>query len=79
MYYIYIIQSKNNKKHYTGITENLVKRLKAHNTGESKYTAKDRPYKFLWYCCFADKNKAYKFEKYLKTGSGIAFLKKHLI
>jgi putative endonuclease len=78
-YYVYIIQSLKDKSLYTGITTNLKKRLEMHNYGGSKYTSKKLPYKLIWYSSFLDKYKAYKFEKYLKTGSGIAFLKKHLI
>jgi len=31
------------------------------------------------YTAFTDKYRAYEFEKYLKSGSGRAFLKKHLV
>lgn len=79
MFYVYIIKSKKSDKHYTGITKDLRKRFQEHNFGKSPYTAKYRPYLLAWYCCFASKNKAYKFERYLKSGSGIAFLNKHLL
>lgn len=79
MFYVYIIKSLNNDKHYTGITKDLRKRFQDHNLGKSPYTGKYKPYKISWYCGFSNKNKAYKFEKYLKSGSGIAFLKKHFL
>ena len=67
------------KSHYTGITTDLKSRFQSHNFGQSKYTTKKKPYKLIWYCAFANKNKAYQFEKYLKGGSGIAFSRKHFI
>lgn len=79
MFYVYIIKSKNYNKHYTGITKDLRKRFQAHNFGQSPHTSKYKPYSIAWYCCFSNKNTAYKFEKYLKSGSGIAFLKKHFL
>ncbi len=79
MYKIYILQSLTDGTFYTGITKDLVRRLKDHNSGTSKYTNSKRPYKIVWYCVFKDKTKAFKFEKYLKQGSGFAFARKHLI
>jgi hypothetical protein len=32
----------------------------------------------VFYCAFADKYRALEFEKYLKSGSGRAFMQKHL-
>ncbi len=78
MLYVYILESIKDKSHYIGITKNLLKRLKAHNCGGSNFTNKRKPYKLIWYCAFNNKNKAFQFEKYLKSGSGIAFSKKHL-
>ncbi len=78
MFYVYILESNKDKSHYTGITENLLKRLKIHNYGGSKFTERKKPYKLIYYSVFNDKDKAFKFEKYLKSGSEIAFSKKHL-
>jgi predicted GIY-YIG superfamily endonuclease len=47
--------------------------MAAHNSGNSKHTAKYRPWKLINYHAFADKRKAQEFEHYLKTGSGQAF------
>lgn len=33
----------------------------------------------IWYCGFPSKEKAFTFEKYLKTGSGQAFRNKHSV
>lgn len=79
MHYVYLIQSQKDKTFYTGTTEDLIKRLGEHNRGRTRFTSTKIPYRLIWYCGFHEKNKAYAFEKYLKTGSGIAFSRKHLI
>jgi predicted GIY-YIG superfamily endonuclease len=79
MYYTYIIQSQKDRSFYTGSTHDLKTRLQNHNSGKVKYTCGKRPFTIAWYCAFNEKMKAYTFEKYLKTGSGIAFARKHLI
>jgi putative endonuclease len=77
--YVYLIESLSNpKKHYVGITKNLKTRLKKHNAGTTLYTAKFKPWKLKTAIWFADIGKAEKFERYLKTGSGYAFAKRHL-
>lgn len=77
--YVYLIESlSNSKKHYVGITKNLKIRLKNHNAGTTLYTAKFKPWKLKTVVWFADIDKAEKFERYLKTGSGYAFAKRHL-
>ncbi|MDP2684704.1 MAG: GIY-YIG nuclease family protein [bacterium] len=77
---VYIIQSKNNKSYiYKGYTTNLQERLKYHNSGNSKHTSKNRPWLLIFYSSFQSKNKAIDFEKYLKTASGIAFMRKRFI
>ena len=76
--YIYLIQSSNfSKEYYTGITDNIKDRLTDHNTGKSPHTTKYKPWKLICYTAFADENKAFAFEKYLKSGSGRAFSSKH--
>ena len=79
MYKVYILKSLKDDSLYTGVTEDLAERLKAHNYGTSKYSSSKRPYKIAWYCVFKDKIKAMQFEKYLKQGSGFAFARKRLI
>jgi putative endonuclease len=61
---------------YIGATEDLKKRLRLHNAGKSPHTAKFKPWNLECYFAFKDKQKAYNFEKYLKSHSGRAFAKK---
>lgn len=79
MHYAYIINSVNHPdKYYTGYTTNPEQRLNDHNSGKATHTNKYRPWKLITYFAFEDKEKALKFEAYLKTGSGRAFAAKHL-
>ena len=79
MYYVYILQSKKDNTYYTGVTSDLKERLKYHNSGNQKYTRSKTPYEIKWFCVFSNKKKALDFEKYLKSGSGIAFSRKRFI
>jgi len=80
MYIVYILKSlKTSNKIYIGLTQNLERRLKEHNRGDSSYTSIHKPWKIETYIVFNNKNLAESFEKYLKSGSGYAFLKKRLL
>ena len=78
MTYVYILMC-NNKKTYVGCTSNLKERLQRHKNGYVPATKNIRPLQLLTYIAFLDKYKAYEFEKYLKSGSGRAFMKKRLV
>jgi len=78
MYYVYILKSIDfPDNYYTGYTSDLKLRLEKHNNGEVPYTAKYKPWKIKTFIAFDKKEKATAFEKYLKTHSGRAFIKKH--
>jgi len=78
MYYIYILKCKDGDL-YTGCTSDLKERAQRHSKGHVPATAKRLPIKLIGYTALADKYKAFEFEKYLKSGSGRAFIKKHLL
>jgi predicted GIY-YIG superfamily endonuclease len=76
--YVYILSSDvDAARHYTGLTDNLEARLKAHNSGQVPHTSKHRPWKIDTAIAFRSRKKAATFEKYLKTHSGRAFASKH--
>lgn len=79
MYYVYILQSKKDKSYYKGVTEDLKKRVYDHNHGSNKYSSTKIPFELVWYCAFKEKSKALDFEKYIKHGSGFAFINKHIL
>ena len=76
-YYVYILECADGNQ-YIGCTKNLEERLERHNDGYVPATKNRRPVKLVAYVMFNDKYKAFKFEKYLKSGSGRAFVNKHL-
>ncbi len=78
MHFVYIIKCSDNKL-YVGQTSNLKERLERHNKGQVPFTKPRRPLSLMYYSAFNDKYKAIEFEKYLKSGSGRAFTKRHLI
>lgn len=79
MKFVYLIQSQTcPEQRYVGITQDIHKRLAAHNAGQSPHTAKYKPWKLVALVAFQDEQKAYAFEHYLKTGSGRAFANRHL-
>ena len=78
MKYVYILRSeKNPAQTYVGCTVNLNRRLRDHNSGQSEYTRQFMPWRLETYLAFSEHSKAAAFEKYLKHGSGYAFLKRH--
>ena len=78
-YYVYILQSESDtERHYIGFTDDLESRLVVHNQGKCRHTSKYLPWKIKTAVAFTDKDEALDFEKYLKTVSGRAFVKKRL-
>lgn len=78
MWYVYILKCSN-QTYYTGCTNNLNNRLERHSKGEVHYTKDKLPVQLITYIAYSDKYKAYEFEKYLKSGSGMAFRNKRLV
>ena len=65
-------------RRYVGFTEDLRQRVIDHNRGCNPSTTSFKPWKLRGYLAFDVKAHALEFERYLKTGSGHAFRKKHL-
>jgi predicted GIY-YIG superfamily endonuclease len=75
---VYVLRSERDPaRHYVGVTSNLAERLEWHNTGPAGYTISHRPWSVIVSVEFPDEQAAIRFEKYLKTGSGRAFAKRH--
>ena len=78
MHYVYIIESVSVPGHfYIGYTEELRERIRKHQADVSSHAAKFRPWKLKVYFAFESKETAMRFERYLKSGSGRAFCKRH--
>ena len=65
-------------RHYIGSAFDVERRLSEHNSGKSIHTNKFRPWQILVTISFRDDLQAEAFERYLKSGSGRAFIKRHL-
>ena len=65
-------------RYYTGLASNISTRLAEHNGGSCIHTAKYRPWSLDVVIEFADERRAVAFERYLKSGSGVAFAHRHL-
>ncbi|MEM0964661.1 MAG: GIY-YIG nuclease family protein [Verrucomicrobiota bacterium] len=77
-WYVYILRSDSfPKETYVGVSLNPKARLAKHNRGENRSTARYRPWRVLSITGFPSQIKAEAFERYLKSGSGRAFRKKH--
>ena len=80
MFVVYVIKNFKNKI-YTGSTSNLQDRLKMHNNISSekakfhRTTYKKGPWKIVFFKEFETRPDALKFEGFLKTGKGRAWLK----
>ena len=78
-YYVYLLQSKINKKFYVGYTNNLKRRLSQHNNSEVKSTKSGVPYELVYFEGFKNKSDALAREKKLKHhGQGLRRLKECL-
>jgi predicted GIY-YIG superfamily endonuclease len=77
MYYVYSLKCKDG--YYIGCTDDLKNRLKRHQNGNILATSNRLPVKLDFYFVIQNKYKAFEFEKYLKSGSGRAFINKHLV
>ena len=80
MYVVYILRSLNHPgRLYIGLTTDLKKRLESHNDDTSTYSKRYSPWELEASINIKDKKTAENLERYLKTGSGFAFMKKRLL
>jgi len=72
--YVNVLQSDLDKKFYTGITQDLMKRIEEHNKGISKATKTRVPFKLVYYEFCLNHKDAMKRERYLKTTWGKRYI-----
>ena len=78
--FVYILRrEKQPERCYSGLTSSVSIRLEIHNSGGSQHTARDRPWRLVVALEFTTEASAVAFEKYLKTGLGRAFAKRHFV
>lgn len=79
MWYVYFLQSKVKKFLYIGYSGNLTKRMTQHAQGKVQSTERFRPLELICYIVLPTQKQAINLEKYFKTGSGRAILKKRIL
>ena len=78
--FVYVLRSiSTSNRFYVGLTSDVKSRLETHNSGGSQHTAPLRPWELIVSVEFTNESSARSFEKYLKTGSGRAFAKRHFV
>ncbi|MBI5662604.1 MAG: GIY-YIG nuclease family protein [Ignavibacterium album] len=65
-YYLYILKSKTSDKYYTGISEDVERRLEFHNTREKGFTSRYRPWEVVFKKEFENKAEAIRAERNVK-------------
>ena len=76
--FVYVLRSDSDpSRHYVGRATDVNERLEWHNAGPCGYTLRHRPWSIVVSAEFPDERAAAHFERYLKSGSGRAFAKRH--
>ena len=76
--FVYILRSQADpERHYVGLTSDVDERLEWHNAGPTGFTTAHRPWFVVVSIEFSTEREAIRFERYLKSGSGRAFTKRH--
>jgi len=75
MFYTYALSSLERNYIYVGITSDIERRVKEHNSGKNKTTRPYRPFELIFEKEFQTRTKARAEEKKLKSGFGKEFLK----
>jgi putative endonuclease len=77
-----VLHLRNSKRRFSratlsGHALDLKVRLAEHNQGKCPHTSKYKPWRIKFYAAFETLELAQAFERYLKSGSGHAFAKRH--
>ncbi|HEX6981390.1 MAG TPA: GIY-YIG nuclease family protein [Balneolaceae bacterium] len=79
MWYVYVLKSVEKNWTYVGFSTRLKKRIQEHNAGKNQPTKAYAPFVLKTFVAVDSQEKARELEKYFKTGSGIAWMKKRLL
>ncbi len=75
MFIVYVLHSEKFDKTYKGLTNNIERRLKEHNSKQQKSTKAFAPWKLIYKEEVKTRLEAREREKYLKSGIGRDFIK----
>ena len=78
-WFVYILKSSIKNWIYVGSTDDLVRRMREHDAGLVHSTKAYKPLVIVAYIAVRTERKARALEKYFKTGSGKAVLKKRIL
>ncbi|HET6528747.1 MAG TPA: GIY-YIG nuclease family protein [Balneolaceae bacterium] len=79
MWYVYVLESIEKDFTYVGFSNRLKERLQEHNSEKNQSTKAYAPFALKTFVAVDSREKARELEKYFKTGSGIAWMKKRLL
>ena len=76
---VYVLSGRTHgrERYYVGLTSDFAERLTTHNLGASPHTARTAGWEPHVVIQFPDEKTAARFERYLKSGSGRAFARRH--
>ncbi len=77
-YVVYILESLKDRSWYIGYITSLKNRVRDHNYGKNTSIRSKRPWNLIYAELYRDKFDALGREKFLKSGSGIKFIKSQL-
>ena len=75
MYYVYVLRSEVDGRLYKGMTNDVKRRIKEHNSGKHKSTGPYKPWMLVYYEEYSSRVEARKRECFLKSGQGRDYLK----
>ncbi|WP_422105598.1 GIY-YIG nuclease family protein [Winogradskyella sp.] len=70
MFYVYVLYSSDFERYYVGISTNIQRRLKGHNSAKVISTKAFRPWAIVHFESFPTRIEARHREKYLKSAAG---------
>ena len=77
-HFVYVLRNADPlRRYYVGLTSDVLARLDDHNAGRCPYTVRHRPWQLHVVIEFPDEQRAIRFQRYLKSGSGREFAKRH--
>ena len=76
MFTVYILQSEETGRYYTGHTADVFDRLQHHNSGATTSTRADKPWKIIYSEEYPDKKSAWLRERQIKRYKGGGAFKK---
>ncbi len=79
MFYVYVLKSEKDEELYIGSTNDLKRRIKEHQTGQSFSTKLRRPFELIYYEAYKIEKDAREREQALKLrGNARRFLKERM-